>query len=279
LAEAAEAGEPLPEALRHHLSGCRRCAAVYAEFLEGTFRRDTGAIPKAPADWIRAGERIAAPHPLPRVIPRVRHRRWVEGGAALLAVAAAMVIVVVSRPERGDAIPSSLRSALERQLQHDAQGSLLYADDLPPRRRGIRGNGSQSLTAADLERLVALYNRRPPQADAAFWLVAGYVGTNQLGNADPYLRESLDRFPRDPRFHNLAGIVAYKRNQLAEAEGHVRGALNLERDLTYLVNLALLRREQGAEGEATTLLEEAATRFPEADLRPFRSSPAAPPSP
>jgi len=248
-----------------HLAQCRRCMAVYAEFVEQSLGEGYGAVPTA---WVDHALTIPQASVGKRSRPRRINVKWAWG--AVLASLLVLTMVLVTKSRTRDAIPDALQSALAADLRADSQGSLVYGDALPPEPRGVRGAGpNPSAETARLERLLEMYRERPRDPVIAYWLVSAYLANNELRNADAFLRESLSTYSSDSRFLNLAAILAYKENRLADAEGYLRTAMTMNRNATVLVNLALVRRQQGDETEAQSLLNEVQFRFPDSALSPY----------
>ena len=254
------------DALRLHLGLCRRCMAIYAGFVDQGL--DTSLHAQMPPEtWVEQG--LAVPHTTRSwQSGRTSRGRWLA--AAIPAMAAIVVALFLSKEStHQDTIPPSLKAALANELRADSQGSLLYADDLAPEPRGTRGTPDPGGASSSLDRLLELHRSHPSNPDVAAWLISGYLATNQIRNADPFLREALARYPDDARFLNLSAILAYKRNSLGEAEADLRKAAALERNAAVLVNLAVVRRQEGDEGEAQALFKEVITRFPDSPLQPY----------
>ena len=250
-----------------HLARCRRCMAIYAGFVEASLESSLSEV-RVPSEWKEEALRLQKP-------TSGNSRTWTRTRALTGSVAAALVVVAVTwffwgrSPERGS-IPSSIQTPLTAQLRADSQGSLLYDADLAPNPRGVRGSASSEEAAtASLPHLLELQDEHPSDPEIGYWLVSGYLATNQLRNADPFLRENLSRFPQDARFLNLAAILAYKRNNLEEAETLLRRALVMERDPAILVNLAIVRGQAGDAMESKTLLGEVESRYPDSVLLPY----------
>ena len=250
--------------LAGHLSRCDRCMGIYAEFVHMHLSRFADAeVAHPPPHLIQLGMAVASPRPASRArgFQLLRLRRLGPALAISTVGLAAVLIWRTAAPTRPPDLSMELRQVLAEQMRHDSQGGLLYSDALMPSDAGIRGPGNADAAQPDLEQLVQRYNRDAPSADVAYWLVSGFLATNQLRNADPYLRESLQRFPSDMRFQNLAAILAYKQDQPAAAESRLRAAVAADRSAVALVNLAIVRRQQGFQGEANALLQEVTTRF------------------
>ena len=251
------------EACANHLARCRRCMAVYTEFVEQVIGKHPDTVPP---DWINRA--MAVPQTAgesTETQARKRPMKWAWGAALASGIVAA--VLLVNREHTPDSIPAALRSTLVAELRADSQGSLVYGDDLAPEPRGVRGSSPDENSG--VEELLAIYRARPSDPEAAYWLVSAYLARNQLRNADPYLREALQAFPEDPRFLNLAAILAYKENRLEDAEANLQKAAAKTRNATVLVNLALVRRQQGNEKEAQSLLNEALSRFPDSPLSAY----------
>jgi tetratricopeptide repeat protein len=246
-----------------HLAHCRRCMAIYAEFVEQALGEGQERVPPG---WL--DQALTIPEPgRGSAPPRPRPLKW-AWGVALLCIMG-LALLVFTKAHRPESIPNALEAALLPGLRADSQGSLVYGDNVAPEPRGVRGNANGDASASNLERLLEIYRSHPSDAEVAYWVVSTYLATNQLRNADPFLREALERFPNDARFLNLAAILAYKENRLADAERNLRNAAAKERNATVLVNLAMVRRQQGDENEAEALLSEAQSRFPDSALSPY----------
>src|SRR5262245_52942803 len=195
-----------------HLAQCRRCMAVYAEFTVQVLGEPQATVPPS---WVDRAMTIPQPderEAKPR--PKKRRVRWAWGAA--LASVVVLGLVLVNRTRAPDSVPDALQSALSAELRADSQGSLVYGDQLPPEPRGVRGSSGDDNST--LDELLKMYRAHPSDPETAYWLVSTYLAHNQLRNADPFLREALRNFPEDPRFLNLAAILAYKENRLDNAE-------------------------------------------------------------
>jgi tetratricopeptide (TPR) repeat protein len=233
---------------------------VYSEFIEMRCRLlSESGIEPPPLEWLERGLQVAKP---PATAHRsTRHGRRVLWLVPSMAAAAGIVVLFVSISWRQLAFNRGLE-ALAGQLREDSSGSLLYSDDLLPSPRDIRGSAGNSKAGSILAELAHRYNRGARSEDDVFWLIAGFLSENDLNNADAYLRESLRRSPSSGRLHNLAAILAFKRNDLETAAVHLEAALAIERSAASLLNLAIVRREQGQQAAARDLAREVTERFP-----------------
>jgi tetratricopeptide (TPR) repeat protein len=264
-----------------HLAACRHCMAVYAEFSRAHVGHALAAE-AAPDDLVERGKAIASgprglepgrawqrvpaagrADPLP-AMRRARRGRLVP---ALVAGAACAALVVwqggwlAPRP----AVAPDLQHAISERLRDDSYAGLVYTRALVPRARETRGP-SAAATGADLTPLTTAFTARPGSAEVAFWLVAAMLAEGRLRDVREYLDLSRARFATDPRFHNLAAILAYKRSELPMAEAELRRALAIERDAAYLVNLARVLEEQGRAAEAEPLWAEVLVRHADAPI-------------
>jgi len=248
---------PSPEQLAHlidsdagadhvlveHLAGCRRCMGIYAEFVQA--RADQLASSGSPG-WRPQVVPVAAPVTLPS-------RRL---GARVPAVAAAGLaagLLVVVMTLRLESSTTATHRAIGTEMRHDAVGGLIYAPDLPPTPRGIRGSGTGDRTAEALTALTRRYDAGKASADDSFWLIGGFLAANELENADAYLGVALAASPADPRLQNLAAILAYKRNDLAGATTHLERAVALDPTAEALYNLARVKDATGDAAGADAL--------------------------
>lgn len=244
-----------------HLAGCRRCMAVYAEFVHAHAGAQAEAATPVPDEWLRRGLQVAATPPA-GVRPRpAAPRRLVPRGALLLTAAACALLMVTVGVDRLRV--RQAHEVLAGQLRQDSYGGLLYGEAFRPNPSGRRGLLSDPRVDDALAELVRRDARGARSAGDAFWLVAGCLARNDLDNADAHLREARRRYADDDRLASLGGVLAYKRNALAEAASALAAALERRRSPTHLYNLALVRRAQGDSAAAQALYGELAARFPE----------------
>jgi tetratricopeptide (TPR) repeat protein len=137
-----------------------------------------------------------------------------------------------------------------------------------------------STQASELAPLMNMWSDGRPSADLAYWLIAGLLAEGHYREADPYLRQAIERFSGEARFHNLAAIQAYKFSHLATAEVELRRALNLGDDVSHVLNLARILEEEGRLTEAQELLDQLVERHSNApvaflarDRSQYRSNP------
>ena len=263
LAALTEPGASTPdESIVSHLAECRHCTAVWAEFVRArtqfSLRPDADMPPESLLEMAKR-------------IPRASSAWWTKQrvAAALAPIAATIVFVFAWQSRRHELRPivtPDQKRAISERLRQDSHGGLLYDGDQMPRPRGTRGSAHDS-EGTNLEPLLTTLAGVPPSADDAWWFVADLLSANRLLDSDVYLQESLQSFPEDARFHNLAAILAFKRSDLATAEAELRAALNIERNDAHraadLVNLARVLQEQEKTDEAKALQAEVLRRFPD----------------
>ncbi|HKA60641.1 MAG TPA: hypothetical protein VKD28_18640, partial [Gemmatimonadales bacterium] len=214
------------EALEH-LARCRSCMSAYADVVR--YRAGLLAFPDAfEGDEDRAGRDPNGG----RVDPRVGTSNRARPRAAAWRAAAAMVIVVSAvaivwwirqpRPPRdGDPIIAMLESASADGLV--IPGGEAGAAGAPSVYRAPQVE-SEAGDAA-LERLRRAYESAPPAERDGRRLVAALVAAGQVELARVYASEGLVREPNDVQLLTLAGIVAYRSGDLAQAERRLRAAL------------------------------------------------------
>lgn len=251
-----------PEAwIVEHLAACRHCLAVYTEFVEvRSAMVSTPGIPEPSSRWIRRGLAVAQASPrLGTVVDKPRRRPAWQLPLAGMA-AAALVVVATFAIERFGL--ERKRDRIAVQARADSEGGLLYADNLPPSLRGVRGSSNDAGVDAILAEMTVRYHDGTRSPDDAFWLVAGFLSRNDLGNADAYLRDVLILFPGDERLHNLSAILAFKRNDLEAAASHLKAAISIRESSAHLYNLAVVRLEAGDSSASALLVERVRSGFP-----------------
>ncbi|HPF71052.1 MAG TPA: tetratricopeptide repeat protein [Candidatus Krumholzibacteria bacterium] len=232
-----------PEVLTH-LATCAACLEAYAEAVRVVDADLAGAAP------------AAASAPLLQLVPRRRRRgmaAWATGGLATAAVLLLLVLV----PARDGGVFDP-RPVLQAQLAALSSDGLLLPgvehleDGTAARYRD--GAGSSDVEAL-LDPLARRYDADPGDADAAYWLGAGYLASGRLNYADDLLRRALQRHPDDGGLRRLEAATAYRLNELDRAEqilrelrDHDAGAADVR------FNLALIAVERGRPEEARAAL-------------------------
>src|SRR5262245_51101431 len=260
LAALTEPGASIPDegSVASHLAVCRHCMAVWSEFVRARTQFSLRSDADMPPDSLLAvAKRIAPPSPA-RSAPATglaTHRRVV---AALMSLAAAILFLVLTEPR--PALDPDMVHHVSEILREDS-GGIVYASELAPVMRGTRGS-EQGPEDAELDLLVKLHAEHPKSAEVAWWLVAAHLAENRKREADLYLQNALQQFPEDARFHNLAAILAYRRDDLQAAERELRKARAMEPSPAVLINLATVLKEQGHPDEAEALLTEVVRNYP-----------------
>jgi hypothetical protein len=263
LCEPGSAKWPEPELLQH-LARCPRCTGTYAGLVDMQLHD-----PRAHRIIDSWGVRFEPKRSASRAVSDLAAaRRGLQRRRFQQLLAAASITVAVGtifwRPFGRDRelVPTAAqRTALVQRLRLDSPGGMLYADAWLPLPQQGRGATPASEAALDMQRLVEAYKHEDPSPELAYWLVAGFLASNDSRNAHAFLNECIGRFPREARLQHLAGMLAYKESRLAEAEQHWRAALAMGSSASTLVDLAILKRERGFESEAQKLLQEVQTRF------------------
>ena len=262
LAALTEPGAPTPdESVVSHLAECRHCTAVWAEFVRARTKFSLRPDADMPSESLLE---------IAKGIPKASSTWWTKQrvAATLAPIAAAIVFIFAWQSRRHELRPMitpDQKRAISERLRQDSYGGLLYKGDLPPRPRGTRGSEHDS-EGANLEPFLSALAGVPPSAEDAWWFVADLLSANRRLDADTYLQQSLQRFPEDARFHNLAAIRAYKDSDLATAETELRTARAIEPSASALFNLACVLQEQGRTAEASDLRNEVLQRFPDSEV-------------
>lgn len=240
--------EGVTAAMIEHLSRCRSCMSAYGDVVR--YRVGWLLLPDAFAEERRSRGRRAA--------------GWIATAAVVAILLGLVTTFLVGRQaRRRDEQP--LVALLE---QASANGLVIPGGEAGAA-RGAPLYRSQPVVDDDaeraLERLRAAYERRP--GGDVRRLAAGQVAAGQFDLAHVYIAEGLERSPGDPVLLILAGIVAHRAGDLAEAERRLRAALVASpRDLTATLDLGLVLAEAHGPEQAAPYLNEVIRKAPDSSL-------------
>jgi len=261
---------------REHLARCRTCMAAYAEAarVQSTWLEDPEVF--APDDDIlRLG--LAVPASVGGVSParharRVpRHRQAPNGlrpvfltlGGAAVGLAAVLlwlrpgILAPTPLPDRG--VVALVERAAQRTSAHGMVlpfGEGFTVEDMTIYRAGA-ADADPALNNAILA-LIDSYERAETSGRAACLLITGQIAAGQIGNARAFVSEALQQHPDDTCLATLAAIIAFRENNLTQAEALLRGVVAREPgNLVASFNLGLLLTETGRRDEARPFLEAA----------------------
>jgi hypothetical protein len=181
--------------------------------------------------------------------------------SAAVTLALPWMIVLWGRQPDRTRVPPATHQFLEQLVREDAYNGLLYSAQLLPEARGTRSTRDLSVDT-QLKDLQTLFSQHPDDPDLAFWTVSGTLATLPPRLSGSYLEDALRNFPEDPRFENLAAILAFKRNDLTGAERYLRAAAT--RDTSGVAKLDLVRvlTALGRDPEAEKLANELRLEHP-----------------
>src|SRR5215471_2237315 len=100
---------------------------------------------------------------------------------------------------------------------------------------------------------LAVVQQRAPSRDELILQIQSFINNHNLDHAERMLRDAAKRFPADPGFANLRGVVAAEENDFAIAESSFNEAIRFAPTFVpaYL-NLGRLYQEQsGSDPEAS----------------------------
>lgn len=228
-----------------HLAVCPACMGAYADAVRAIDTRLAGT--GAPS--------VEQPAPVLRLRPR-RGRR-VAPAFGGLAAAAVLLLMLLPLVRDGGDLPDPRAGVQERLAAMSASGPLYPGVDRSfsggePRYR----NGGEVDLAGLIDPLRADFEAHPADAEAAYWLSAGYLAAGRLATADDVLRRALQKHPDDVALRQLAAIAAYRLNELDRAEDEFAAVLaRRPRDAAARFNLALIQVETGRAEVARAMLD------------------------
>ncbi len=267
-----------------HLRTCRRCREVYWDSAaEIGFIRAGGAFSVGADDLIERGMQVPAQVDATNQARRGAAGRTSERGFRgrwrLPAVVAASVVVVVavglytgrvlqqSRLSQAESeILQPIRTAVgdfSRAGEIVLPGGEAYVGESGPVFRSLNGGAGESLTTS-LKSLLEEFLTGSRSPDVAYWLVAGYLSSNNVRTASIYVAAARERFPGDPRLNVLDAVVAYFDRDYVRSERLLRDVVksHTHDPLAAIaqVNLAIVVRDQGNIAEARDILRAVAQR-------------------
>lgn len=255
-----------------HLSTCESCFEAYQyalRFAAGGAAEADGA-PGQRA--VRAAKRIAGGgHRRPH-FDRRGARRWIASigphgrfGLAAAGFALFIAAVVWLRPVpvgEGFDPRSELYAPVTEAMIRTSERNVLVLPGVENRigdDPAVYRSGAATTTAdldASLFRLSEDYWDEGVSADAAQWLISGYLATGQLDNARSYVEDARKRYPDETVFVALDAVVAYGENDLAKAAELLRSALEADpENVLYRFDLGVVLRESGDSSGARAAFE------------------------
>jgi hypothetical protein len=252
MAVLAERGRLDPRAIEH-LARCRSCMSTYADLVR--YRAASLVFP----DAFEQPEHHPSEH---------RGARRVAIGAAVAASAAVLLALAFAA---GTFLrPLTPRDPISALLERSSGQGLV----LPGGEPGAVGTtlAYRSGSASDegvraVEDLRARYEREPSQGRDLTRLAAGLLASGRLDLARDYIAEGLAATPQSSRLLTLAGIVAYRSGDYAQAERRLRDAVTASpADLTAALDLGLLLCERREPEPAKPYLERVSRRSPRSPL-------------
>lgn len=267
-----------------HLRTCRRCREVYWDSAaEIGFVKAGGAFSVGADDLTERGMQVPAQVDAANKARRSTAARTSERGFwgrwRFPAVAAASVVVVAAiglqtgrmlqQSRLSQAAPEILqpiRTAVgdfSRAGEIVLPGGEAYIGQSGPVFRSLNGGADESL-ARSLKRLLEEFLAGSRSPDVAYWLVAGYLSSNNIRTASIYAAAARERFPDDPRLNVLDAVVGYFDRDYVRSERLLRDVVKSRTSdplaAVAQVNLAIVLRDQGKGSEAREILRAVAQR-------------------
>jgi len=252
LAILAEGQRPSPQVVEH-LAQCRSCMSAYADVVR--YRAATLVFPDAfedsdPGPWTAVGRARA---------------RWLALAACL--VVGLGIALTLGTIRRQPAARDPISALLERS---SGQGLVLPGGEAGAvgATLAYRSGRTASEDAEQaVEALRTRYEREPARGREVTRLAAGLVALGRLDLARDYVAEGLAATPQSAPLLTLAGIVAYRNGDDAQAERHLRDAvMAAPGDLTAALDLGLLLCERREPESAKPCLERVSRQSPRSPL-------------
>ncbi len=225
--------------VRRHLDRCPACQALYRSVIDSLQDLDPATpIPESylagTVDSIRSGgstevgatsgsggsagkehSPATGGSPPPRRFPA-------RVSVAVAAAAAVFVFVLVNRDSTPlPQAPEALQAALSRSSSSGLvlPGGLAVAPEEPVYRSG---SADTSLMAVLAQMESNFDHSDSPRLDDGTWLVSGYLAADRLDQARSWLELLSEEHGEHAQLHVLAGILAYRENNLERAEEYFR---------------------------------------------------------
>ncbi len=260
------------ERMLEHLRVCKRCFAVYQDcVVERSVPDVEGLLDEPEDDLVEAGMKILESEQAAADTYTARpSRRWSVRAWRLAAAAVAVGFVLAGvywsllvRGERNPVLDAEILAPVEAAV---GEVSKLGQFVLPGGEKYLNGSisvfRSSSVTLneplkSSLQYLFDTYQAGSELSDVAYWLVAGYVATEQIDAARRYLPDARERFPDDSRLVVMDAIIGCLDGQYDRSEKLLRSVLRAHpEDPTVLINLAFVLDEGGKAAEAQGILKQ-----------------------
>lgn len=259
------------ERIAKHLQECKECFALYQD--SARYRSMWEADPevfKCSPELVALGEKVAGGKTLDRRVPR---KRWMDiFRRRLLLWPAALAIVVLAagamwfgqdRVQHEFQLDSDVTAPVQAAIEEmSARGPIVLPggegalDEKTENRRSGSIAQNDSLLHS-LDDLFRAYHGGKTGRDVLYWLVSGYLASEQVNLARDYGRKALEKYPEDDAIVTLAALVAYRLNDPARSKSYLHRVINRSPDdAVALINLGVVYKEDGDEERALEILQE-----------------------
>lgn len=241
-----------------HLARCRSCMAAYSDAVR--YR----------AAWLASREMFESPDEMTRFLPGRRLRDSMRPliAASLLVVLGAGAYLLAPRTRSTPTEPGFVTTLLQRASASD----LVFPGGEAGAARATESYRSGAVDrepelAAELDSLVARYERGPHAIADLYALSAALTASGRTDLAQDYIQEGRALQPENPRFLVLGAILARRQGRIEEA-GRLLGQArhSAPQDPTVMLDQAIVLSESGSPAEARPLLNAVIRRAPGSPL-------------
>lgn len=267
-----------------HLAGCRRCFDLFrdAAIYTGSLAEKTGEFDTDPG-LVEDGLRVAMDPSLSQGMVRkagaflagspARRPAWYITAAAVITLVMISILWFSQERDRKSNLPATILDPVVAAVtEASSRGSFVLPGGESGVDSGIYVYRSGYIRideplARSLRYLNEVYMGDDPPADAASWLIAGYVATGQIDIARDLAADARRRDIRDIRLDNLEAVIAVLDGDYQKADSIFGEILSsYPDDAPAAINYAISLSNRGRDEAARNILSRVIAADPGSPL-------------